>query len=54
MSEAKDRPGGVLEPHLSYSGHNSINEFKPKLKVCFKDHLVKQSPKDKMSECNGK
>lgn len=47
MSEAKDRPGGVLEPHLSYSGRKSINEFKPKLKVWFKGHLVKQFPKDK-------
>ena len=28
MSEAKERPGGILKPHLSYSGGNSINDFK--------------------------
>lgn len=37
MSEAKERPGGFLKPHLSYSGGNSINEFRSKLyAVCFK------------------
>lgn len=47
MSEAKERPEGSLNPHLSDSRGNCINDFKSKLyTMCFKDHLVRQFPKD--------